>query len=156
MNILGDFLAECTKVESAPKPSAAFSRAYCWWCEENGERAMSATSLGMRLKERGLVQQRIGHKKVRTWMDIELIQEESLRLFRRSHYYDAAAALCQCDDSDSMEQPLNLFSMRLNIQSAARTSIWLRFLLLNWTSVLMRTGWLRRASTLRRYLIIRT
>jgi hypothetical protein len=63
---------------NAQTTSAALSKAYTRCCEKNGERALSATSLGMRLKERGLVQQRIGHKKVRTWMNIELIQEDSL------------------------------------------------------------------------------
>jgi hypothetical protein len=42
--------------------------------KKNGEHPMSARALGMRLKERGFVQERIGHNKARTWR----IQEDSL------------------------------------------------------------------------------
>jgi hypothetical protein len=52
MDILDDFLADTKTEPGSQTTSTALSRAFTRWCEKNGERAMSATSLGMRLKER--------------------------------------------------------------------------------------------------------
>ncbi|RJP24475.1 MAG: DNA primase, partial [Candidatus Abyssobacteria bacterium SURF_5] len=79
MDILGDFLAECTKVEpGAQNTSSALSKAYNRWCEKNGERPLCARTLGMRLKERGYEQDRSGHNRTRIWKDIVLIEEDAL------------------------------------------------------------------------------
>jgi putative DNA primase/helicase len=53
MDILGDFLAECTKVEPGSQTTSAdLSLAYNKWRQQNGENSTSERSLGMRLKER--------------------------------------------------------------------------------------------------------
>ena len=54
MDTLADFLRERTNADPAGGISAkALYKAYCTWCEENGERAQTQKALGMRLDERG-------------------------------------------------------------------------------------------------------
>jgi putative DNA primase/helicase len=76
MDILGDFLAErCVVLPGAEVTSAELNQAYRAWCEKTGERAMSARSLGLRLKERGFTQKHSGESRARTWMGIGLGSE---------------------------------------------------------------------------------
>ncbi|GAB4334147.1 MAG: hypothetical protein Kow0099_06130 [Candidatus Abyssubacteria bacterium] len=76
MDILGDFLGECcVVVPGAEVTSAELNKAYRAWCEKTGERAMSARSLGLRLKERGFTQKLTGNSRSRTWIGIGLLSE---------------------------------------------------------------------------------
>lgn len=71
MDILGDFLSErCVTSPDAEVTSSELFRAYDEWCEKNGERRMSATALGLRLKERGFASKRT--RGARVWGGIDL------------------------------------------------------------------------------------
>lgn len=55
-DVIGEFLSDtCDEVPNAVIPSATLYALYTSWCEENGERALTKTSFGLRLKDRGFV-----------------------------------------------------------------------------------------------------
>lgn len=59
MDILGDFLSECCITGTGYKAlSSNLYKAYCKWCEENGEREASQRTFGMKLTERGFTKER--------------------------------------------------------------------------------------------------
>jgi putative DNA primase/helicase len=79
MDRLGDFLNDCCVMEpGAEVTNPDIRKAYGAWCERNGERPMSATAFGMRLKERGLVQQRSA---ARLWVGLGLKDDDRFDRF---------------------------------------------------------------------------
>jgi putative DNA primase/helicase len=55
-DVLGEFISEtCDVVPSGEVASATLYAMYVAWCEDNGERALTKTSFGLRLKDRGFV-----------------------------------------------------------------------------------------------------
>ena len=77
MDILGDFIDECCVLEpNLQATSADLIKAYDKWRLINGEPAVSARLLGLRLKERGFAQKRVGVERVRTWSGIGLKSEK--------------------------------------------------------------------------------
>ncbi|RYG79782.1 MAG: DNA primase, partial [Alphaproteobacteria bacterium] len=55
-DVLGEFLSDsCDEVPNGEIQSSALFALYLAWCEENGERPQTKTSLGLRLKDRGFV-----------------------------------------------------------------------------------------------------
>lgn len=72
MDVVGAFLAErCVMKVGARVASGALFTAYEGWCEENGERPLSAKGLAMRLGERGLARAR-GTGGTRVWSGLGL------------------------------------------------------------------------------------
>ena len=54
MDTLAAFLRDCTETDATGGVSAKeLYRAYCAWCEQNGERPGTQTALGIRLNEKG-------------------------------------------------------------------------------------------------------
>jgi putative DNA primase/helicase len=71
-DVLGDFMAErCVLDRQAWGAAGAIYRAYSAWCEAGGQKAMSATAFGRRLKERGLTSSK-DTKGTRGWEGIRL------------------------------------------------------------------------------------
>ena len=71
MDVLRDFLNErCVIAPDAEVSSAELNRVYGQWCKRNGERRMSATALGLILKERGFAPIRTNG--ARMWGGIDL------------------------------------------------------------------------------------
>lgn len=53
-DVIGEFLSDtCDEVPSGETASSTLYALYTSWCEENGERALTKTSFGLRLKDRG-------------------------------------------------------------------------------------------------------
>lgn len=74
MDVLAAFLGECCAVQHNAKATAKeLYRAYCTWCEENGERAENQRSFGMRLTERGFEKYRGGKDGNYMWRGIGLL-----------------------------------------------------------------------------------
>ena len=75
MDTLAAFLRDCTETDATGGVSAKeLYRTYCAWCEQNGERPGTQTSLGIRLNERGFDRT---HKASGTWwIGIRLREEE--------------------------------------------------------------------------------
>jgi putative DNA primase/helicase len=73
MDVLAGFLEErCRKDEGASVPSAQLYAAYQQWCEDNGERAWTQRTLGIKLRERGLVSAHTPGGRTRIWCGLAL------------------------------------------------------------------------------------
>jgi putative DNA primase/helicase len=73
MDTLADFLAECCIVDpQAWVAASALYTAYSTWCERSGEHLNSAKALGLRLRERGFTDGRVGKPQVRGWQGLRL------------------------------------------------------------------------------------
>lgn len=69
MDLIGRFLTEdCIREAGIRTPSAVFYKNFTAWSEQNGEKAMSQTAFGLRLKERGLESRKI--RGVNHWLGI--------------------------------------------------------------------------------------
>jgi len=76
MDVLGDFLSDrCTIDDRARSTTADIIRAYTTWCQENGERPMTACRLGLRLKERGFRKTRTSSARI--WHGLALKDERA-------------------------------------------------------------------------------
>jgi putative DNA primase/helicase len=74
-DILASFLDDsCIQDASAETPSAALYAAYREWCDTTGERAMSSTKFGLKLKERGFEKGKTA--RARTWKGLGLLASE--------------------------------------------------------------------------------
>jgi len=72
MDLVAAWIADhCVEMPTAEWKAVDLHKSYATWCEENGERSMSARALGLRLGERGLIPKR-GSKGVRLWCGIGL------------------------------------------------------------------------------------
>ena len=70
-DVFGAFLADaCTLSADARVTAKELYAAYEHWCQQNGERPVSARAVGIRLSERGL--QRIKSGAVRLWSGVSL------------------------------------------------------------------------------------
>lgn len=74
MDVLQDFLDErCVVKPNAHATAKELYEAYCQWCEETGERAVTQREFGIRLTERGFIRDRGAHG-VRIWSNIGLLE----------------------------------------------------------------------------------
>ncbi|MFA5111472.1 MAG: phage/plasmid primase, P4 family, partial [Desulfobaccales bacterium] len=75
MDVLTLFLDDCCLVKpTAQAKAGALYSAYEAWCQANGERAMAKRSFGLRLGERGLVQDK-GTGGTRLWRGLGLLSD---------------------------------------------------------------------------------
>ncbi|MEM3415507.1 MAG: phage/plasmid primase, P4 family [Thermoproteota archaeon] len=73
MDILADFISSmCIEHPEAKAPTKDLYTAYCKWCEENKEEAISIRAFGRRLEERGYKSIRTGKNRERGWQGIAL------------------------------------------------------------------------------------
>ncbi|GHU81136.1 hypothetical protein FACS189468_3020 [Spirochaetia bacterium] len=71
MDVIGNFIKErCIQKPGASIRARELFKVYQGWCEENNEHACSERLLGLRLKELGIEQKRLGDG--RYWRDIEV------------------------------------------------------------------------------------
>jgi len=74
VRFLAGFLADCCVIgRNARAKAADLYQAYMQWCEQNGERAETQRSFGMRLTERGFETHK-GAKGQRGWRGVGLLQ----------------------------------------------------------------------------------
>jgi putative DNA primase/helicase len=76
MDILADFIEDCC-VEN-PKAEVtvkALHQAFVEWCDRNGEKPMTKTKLGLRLKEKGFTPGRQTGSTARVWKGIGLLSQ---------------------------------------------------------------------------------
>jgi putative DNA primase/helicase len=73
MDVLATFLDErCFVAPTASTPASALYGAYRAWCEDAGEHLTSQRAFGLRLKERGFRNERVGRDKIHTWFGVGL------------------------------------------------------------------------------------
>ena len=61
-DIIGQFLADCTTAQESAKVAAGeLYKAYVEWCKANGEKELTGTTFGRRMKERGIDSVRSNH-----------------------------------------------------------------------------------------------
>jgi putative DNA primase/helicase len=71
MDVIGQFIGDrCVRDANAIARKGELFDAFTKWCEENGEREMSKKTFGMRLAERGIIEDR--NEKSRFWRGIGL------------------------------------------------------------------------------------
>jgi putative DNA primase/helicase len=71
MDVIGQFIGDrCVRDSNAIARKGELFDAFTKWCEENGEREMSKKTFGMRLAERGIIEDR--NEKSRFWRGIGL------------------------------------------------------------------------------------
>ena len=88
MDVLADFLAECTVVDPfAYTDNAEVFRRFTSWCEENGERPRAHRWLSRQLKERGFEQDN-RRDAGRRWRGIKVIGEPAQRRFNGREWPD--------------------------------------------------------------------
>ena len=76
MDVIAQFLDEACVINPMAKARASdLYKSYTAWCEENGERALSQRSFGMRLTERGF--RREVSNSVRWWYGLGLLQGDT-------------------------------------------------------------------------------
>ncbi len=72
MDLVAAWIADCcVEAPTVECKAVELHKSYAAWCEDNGERCISARALGPRLKERGFTQRR-GAKGVRLWCGLGL------------------------------------------------------------------------------------
>lgn len=77
MDLVAAWVADCcVEIPTVECKAVDLHKSYAAWCEENGERSMSARALGPRLNERGVTPKR-GAKGVRMWCGIGLRADTS-------------------------------------------------------------------------------
>lgn len=80
-DVLQRFIDDCCVVEDGKIVSTTnFYAAFVKWCEEEGERELSSTKLGIRMKEKGFEQKRTAY--MRYWDGIGLLSERKDGEFR--------------------------------------------------------------------------
>lgn len=78
-DVLGGFLRDsCILEESASVAAKSLYASYVQWCEDMGERPISQTMVGKRLRERGLESVQAGNDRARTWRGVGLIATPTL------------------------------------------------------------------------------
>jgi len=79
MDILGDFLAEYCVVEpTASEKNVDLYKAYCRWCEEEGEKPVSQKTFSQSLQERGYRNEKTMHGRI--WHGLQLNDEAKKQL----------------------------------------------------------------------------
>ena len=73
MDTLADFLEECCVQDpQAWVPASKLHASHSQWCEKTGAGGLSSTALGLRLRERGFTDGRVGNPQVRGWYGLRV------------------------------------------------------------------------------------